>query len=55
MHQFSARGGRKWGWALLSKLAPHIPQNFPVSKSGEPHDVHTTAGVDVGISDQIVR
>lgn len=27
-----------------------MPQNFPVSKSGEPHIVHTRDGVDVSIS-----
>jgi hypothetical protein len=27
-----------------------MPQNFPVSKSGEPHMVHTPAGADIGIS-----
>jgi hypothetical protein len=42
--------GREWDWEFPSKLAPHIPQNFPVSKSGEPHEVHTPAEADVGIS-----
>ena len=38
------------GFATLSELAPHMPQNFPVSKRGEPHIVHTRDGVDVSIS-----
>ena len=44
------KGGCELGFAILSKLAPQIPQNFPVSKRGEPHEVHTPAGADVRIS-----
>jgi len=43
-------GGCKGGFTILSELAPHIPQNFPASKSGEPHEVQTCGGVDEGIS-----
>jgi hypothetical protein len=43
-------GSGEWGFAVLSELAPHIPQNFPVSKSSGPHEVHTRGGADVGIS-----
>jgi hypothetical protein len=44
------KGGFEWGFVILSKLAPHITQNFAVSIYGEPHEVHTPAGADARIS-----
>jgi hypothetical protein len=37
------------GGAILLTLAPHTPQNLPVSPSGEPQDAHilTGAGTDI--------
>lgn len=37
-------------FALQPASAPHIPQNFPFSKSGEPQDAHPLAGAGAGIS-----
>jgi hypothetical protein len=44
------KGVCELGFAILSELAPHMPHNFPVSKSGEPHMVHTRDRADVRIS-----
>ena len=38
------------GFTILSELAPHIPQNFPVLLRAEPHMAHTRDGVDISIS-----
>jgi hypothetical protein len=50
MYQFFSKGVCEWGFAILSELALHIPENFPVSKSWEPHMVHTRYEGDVSIS-----